>query len=196
MKFTLRLAVLAAVVPVVARAQILRGLAEVSTDTVRHGVFLETAGVGGLFALSYEHHFGPVITQIGFTRWSIHLLPAGPTRANKAAIGSILREFSAEWLFDRTSLEVGSGLAAGYHVRDAWAEPGPADSLLGPPASVERIRGRYVAMTGLVGLRFKPAIAHDVTFRLGWVPILRLRDQADATPYLRATIALSVGYTW
>ena len=193
MKTALRLAILA-MLPALASAQMVRGLAEVSTDTVRHGVFLETASVGGLFALSYERHSGPVVAQVGFTKWSIHLLPAGPKRANTAAIGSILREFSTEWLFDRTSFEVGGGFAGGYHVRDVWAE---VDTLiLSPQDEVVKIRGHYLAMTGLAGLRFKPAIAHDLTIRFGWVPILRLHDQPGASPFLRGTFALSAGYTW
>lgn len=189
------MAVILAAAPM--RAQIVRGLAEVSTDTVRHGVFLETAGVGGLFALSYEHHFGRIITQVGFTKWSIQIWPNGVKSANTAAIGSLFREFPTDWLFDRTSFELGGGLAGGHHARDAWAQSVPIDSLaLEPPESVVRIRGPYVAMTGLAGFRFKPEIAHDLTLRIGWVPILRLHDQPGASPCARGTFALSAGFTW
>jgi hypothetical protein len=191
-----RLVLTLSVLPVIASAQVVRGGGEEPVDTVRHGVFLEIAGAGGLFSLNYEHHFGSMITQLGFSKWSLHFLPAGPTSANAALLGSVIREFPAPQPLERISFELGSGLTGGYHIRDAWSEPTAADSAPAAFDQVVRIRGRYLALTGLAGFRFKPAIAHDITLRAGWVPIMRLRDRPGATPYIRGTLALSAGFTW
>ena len=96
--------------PVGAHGQIMRGVTEVPTDTVRRGVFFELGGPGELYSLNYEHHLRPAtVLQAGFTRWSFQFL--APRHRARAGILTLLRQLSApELLSEYVFAEFGGGI--------------------------------------------------------------------------------------
>ena len=171
----------------------MRGTTEVPTDTVRRGVFFELGGPGELYSVNYQHHLGPrTIAQVGFSRWSFHFL--SPRHASRAGILTVFRQLSAPDLFSEYAFgEFGGGIVAGRHLQEEYdplGDPAPGQS---PPVIITK--APWLALSGLVGMRFQP-INGGLTYRLGWTPLLVLRDFPREKRWSQAAFGMSIGFTW
>jgi len=193
MQRAFRWAILAILMPALAPAQIMRGVTEVPTDTVHRGLFFELGGPGQLYSVNYEQHLRMgTVAQVGFSRWSAHFF--SPRRASRAGILTLFQQVAAPDVFSEYVFgEFGGGIVGGEHLREDWEYP-PQDSL-GAQPTLRTARSPWLALTGLIGLRFQP-INGGLTFRLGWTPLLVLRDLEQNARGPRMNVGVSMGYTW
>lgn len=184
-----------ALLPAELSGQIMRGVTEVPIDTARHGLFFELGGPGELYSLSYERRLRPrTVAQIGFTRWSFHFL--SPRRLTRAGIGTLFYQLPVGDLnSEQISLEFGGGFVAGKHGEEQWPTFSAEDTLaaMNPPPPTLKT-SPWIALTGLAGLRFE-GINGGMTYRLGWTPMMRMRDLPAARRYVPG-FGMSIGYTW
>ena len=161
-------------------------------DTVRNGVYFELFGPGLLYSLNYERHVrSRTAVQVGFTRWSAQFL--GPKHIVRAGLASVSHHFALPRPFpDDAHIELGGGFVGGKH---ALEERVPSDTTLSAVLIRKTTSSPWIALTGLVGLRFQPAKG-GWTYRIGLVPTYVLRDLPQYGRPLISPPGLSFGYTW